>query len=329
MDRFWERVASLDRRIIFLLVLVAVIAGVLWPTRPDVRPATEQAFTTVHNLAPGQLVFLGMSLGTGSEPLVEQARVLMRHLLSRGARVLVAVPEDVPGDAVRSVLQDFDAQAARLGDKLYGVDYAVVTLQARATGAETFAPLAERLAAGIGPFDATGRPAESVRLLSEFKSLRRARLIIGLALRVEGAEGRLGLTDYVLAGRLAGSLPVVGGIPANSSPAVDRLLNTGDLAGALLGARGAAEYDGLLGGGTGFGRQWGGTSMFALLLAALVVLTTVADRMRGAGRAGAGGQAGGGRAPRGAIRRVPRPPRPAPDPTPRTRDLWPPGPEGE
>lgn len=324
MGRFWERVTTLDRRVIFLLVLAALVIGVLRPTEPEVRPATRQAFEAIDRLPAGSLVFLGVSLDTGSEPLVEQARVLLVHLLLRGARVLVAVPADAPQGALRAVLQDLDARAARLGDKIYGLDYAVVILQARDTGAETLLPLADRLEAGLGPADATGQPLESLRLLTEFRSLRRARLLVGLTNEVEGGAGRPGVNDYILAGRMAGYVPVVGGISATRSAALDRLLEAGDLAGALLGARGAAEYDTLLGGrgarGTGISRLWGGTSMLALLILFIVVVTTIADRMRDRDRSrrrGSPWRPGAGPRRTGAEGASPRRPEP-----------WPPGGDG-
>ncbi len=276
MRRLWEILANLNARAIFALVLVGIVLALLLPSRVEVSESTRSVYRAVHGIRQGGVVFIGLEQGTGTEALLEQAKALLRHVLGRGGRAVIAITADIPRDQVLDVTGGLEAVAEALGRPRYGHDYAVVLLRTGGEAEATLAAMVVDIRAGTGHQDVRGRALDLLPLFEGFRSLRGADLLAGLVRQPEGGQGNPGLEVWSLAGQQA-TVPVVGGIVATRHALAARLVESGALRGVLYGVRSAAEYDLLLGGETGFGRAWGGASLLALLLVALIVVASVSE----------------------------------------------------
>ena len=86
-------IGRIDRRIIFVLIFVAVVWPLIQPMRLpiDVSPPVQSLYDAVEAVPPGSIVMLGGDYSPDTMPeLQPMAETFIRHAFSRDLRVVVA-----------------------------------------------------------------------------------------------------------------------------------------------------------------------------------------------------------------------------------------------
>ena len=226
----------IDRRIIFLLVFLAVAIPMLFrihmPFTPT--PPVRAAFQAIDTLPPGSVILISTDYGPGTMPEVDpMVRAVVRHAFSKGHRILLMSTLDALGlalgdQAVRTV-------AAEMG-KQYGTDWVNLGFK---PGFEAVIVSMGKNIRDIFPEDYAGRPLDSLPLTQNIRTLR------DIALAVDFASGAA-LQAWIQFAQARFGVPLVGGVTAVMAPENYPYLNSGQLLGLIGGLKGAAEYELLL-----------------------------------------------------------------------------------
>lgn len=228
-----ERLEKIDRRIIFLLILLAVIIPLLLPIGFKIKVSEPVAlfYEAVENLNPGSKVLMSFDYGPATMPEVyPMNQALVRHCFAKGLKIIgIALwPEGV------SLAQEAFEQAAQEYGKEYGVDY--VNLGYKAGGIVVISAVAEDIP-GTFPQDYAGRPIEEFKVTEGIQNFDNIDFIVSLS------AGDPGVREWVMIAQGRYGMKVGGGVTAVSAPEYYPYLNAGQLKGLMGGMKGAAEYE--------------------------------------------------------------------------------------
>lgn len=232
-----QRLLNLDRRWIFLFVLVSVATPIVIPIGLPVTTtgATRSAFEFVESLRPGDVVWLSFDYGPSSAPENDpMAEGFMRQCLEKKVRVIVSALYPLGG------LSLANASVAKVSAEYpgaeYGVDY--INLGYKDGAAAVMRRLGDDIE-GVFPTDVSGRPISEFPIMQGIKNIRSVKLVMTVA---TGTIGEWWITQV----HAQFGTPVIIGPTAVSAPKYYAFLNAGQLVGMLGGMKGAAEYEKLL-----------------------------------------------------------------------------------
>ncbi len=233
------RIQNLDRRVIYLILVIAVVIPLVYPLGLPVPPSekSRKFFELVESLKPGDKVLLSCDYNpSGGPELQPMNEAIIRHCFTKGVKLYFMGLWDqgpaLANNAVDAVKKDFP-------DKKYGVDY--INLGYKAGGYAVVQNMGKSDFRSIFPSDATGQPVGNFPMVAEIQNIKSFHLILGLT------GGNNGMIDVWLpvANALYG-MPVAGGCTSVSAPQFYQYVQTGQLSGLLEGIKGAAEYEQLL-----------------------------------------------------------------------------------
>jgi hypothetical protein len=234
-----ERLMNLDRRIIFLFVLVGVTVPLLmefsFPIKAgdNVRAVYEQ-IERVAAKKDGK-VLLSFDYGGGSEPeLQPMAHAVLRHLFEREIEVVaVCLWPDAVGLA-QAALKKVGEESGRK----YGVDYALMG----------FKPGNYAVILSMGqdfqntyPTDNFGALTDTLAITRDVHSLTDFDFVFDLA------AGESIDHWWIPYGQERYKFPFAGGCTAVMAPDLFPFIQSGQMVGMIGGLAGAAEYESLVG----------------------------------------------------------------------------------
>ena len=239
MAGFVEKLLSLDRRWIFLVVLLSAATPIVFPIGLPVTTSgpTRSAFEFIEALKPGDVVLISFDYGPSSAPENDpMAEEIMRHCFQKKVRVVVISLYTLGGlglanNAVAKVTAEFPGLR-------YGEDY--VNLGYKDGAAAVMRRLGEDVA-GAFPTDVNGRPIGQLPLMRDVPDIRHVKVIVTVA---TGIIGEWWITQV----HAQIGTPIIIGPTAVGAPKYYAYLNAGQLVGILGGMKGAAEYEKLLAG---------------------------------------------------------------------------------
>src|SRR5437867_13067684 len=124
MAAILDRLASIDRRIVYLVMGLAVLVPIVFPIglRVAITPSTELAFEAIEKLPEGSRVLVSFDHGTShaaeNDPM---AAAVLRHCVARNLKVVALALFPIGGDSVaRDRIEDL---AKDFPDKKYGIDF--------------------------------------------------------------------------------------------------------------------------------------------------------------------------------------------------------------
>jgi hypothetical protein len=258
--RFWERISSVDNRILYLLLALAVVLPLILKPKTKVRISepVRNAFETVDKLAPGSVVMISIDFDPSSAPEVQPMLIaLLRHSFKKDLRVVV-IGQLALGLPLAEIALN---QVAPEMNKVYGKDY--VNLGYR--------PGYTAMMVGIGrelrdyfATDYRGTPIDSFPFMRSVHTYRDIALLASLA---HGAVADVWI-QYV-GGRFNESIII--GCTGVNAPNMYAYLRAGQIKGILGGLLGAAGYEQLIDkrGSASLGmpaQSWGHGLIIALLI---------------------------------------------------------------
>jgi hypothetical protein len=235
--RFLQWLLKLDRRWIFLVVLVSVATPIIFPIGLPVTTtdSTRRLFDYIQGLKPGDTVWVSFDYGPSSAPENDpMAEAVMRQCFLKHIRVVVLALYPLGGlglanEVVAKVTAEFPGLK-------YGVDYVNIGYKDGATA--VMRRLGENIADAF-PTDVNGTPLSQIPMLKDVHDIRHVSLVFS------AATGIIGEYWVTLVHSQIGT-PVAVGPTAVSAPKYYAYLNAGQMVGMLSGMKGAAEYEHLL-----------------------------------------------------------------------------------
>jgi hypothetical protein len=228
-----HRLSRLDRRILFLIVLVCATVPLLIGAGVElsVSPPVQGMYDAVDALPPGSYVYLAADYDPGPLPELYPMNVaFVEHLFSRDVKIISASLW-APGPPLSQKV--FDDIAPRYG-KVYGEDY--VNLGFKEGREAVMVSVAEDLRRTF-PEDYFGTPYEDIPMLEGIENLTDFSLIVNVS------AGYPGIKEWVQQIATRFDVPIGGGVTAVSGPEMYPYMQSGQLVGLLAGMKGAAEYE--------------------------------------------------------------------------------------
>ena len=236
MRDFADRILSLDRRFIFILIGLVILIPLLYPVGLPVRVSAEaqRVYDYIERLPEGARMVVSLDYDPASKPELQPMTVaILRHAFGRNLR-LIGLTLWPTGTSMA------ESELTRIGQefgKVYGQDY--VFLGYAPGEANAILSMGQDLYAAF-PTDYYGTPTPTIPVLNAIRSLQDVAYVFSLS------AGFPGLDTWYVYGKEKYGFELGGGSVAVSVPKFYPLLNTGQIQGLLGGLRGAAEYETLL-----------------------------------------------------------------------------------
>ncbi|MCU0612157.1 MAG: hypothetical protein MUE60_10260 [Candidatus Eisenbacteria bacterium] len=255
----------IDRRILYLLVALAIVIPLLAASGTRVTPAAESEgfFRAVQRVSEGQTVLLAADYnGATAFELEPMVTTLVQEVFSRGAR-LVLVCLDPQGIGLVEAKVQMLADAA---GKTYGTDWVFLGYRPSAPGVIMSLASAPYT---VFPRDHRGTSLRALPLAAGLSGHSDYQLVAVVA---SGPAAQ----DWVIYGHARYRAPIVIGLGGGLGPTFQGFLDTHAIAGLIAGLRGAAEYEQLTGRPGEALRALSAQAMAHLLLIALIILGNAA-----------------------------------------------------
>ncbi len=236
MVEFFKKLSSLDRRIIYLAIFLAVAIPILTKKVEKVTPLpeVEKAYNYINSLPESSYVMVSIDYDAASMPeLQPMLETFLRHAFSRNLRVIMlghwALGLPLGQQALETIAKEYN--------KTYGVDY--VFLGYRPGVAAVIINMGKDLKS-VFTTDYSYTPIDSLPMMRNVKNYKDIKLLFGLEAGVVGdAWIQYGYARY--------NLPIILGTTAVMTPDYYPYLQANQVVSILGGLRGAADYETLVG----------------------------------------------------------------------------------
>ena len=266
MSGFLKKMSDLDKRVIFVLISLAVIIPLLCPLfiEINVNPEVKAVYDTIENLPNGSTVFLAMDFDPSSKPeLYPMAEAVLRHCFRKNHKV-IGMTFWVTGVGLgEKALTDI----AKEYNKEYGTDY--LYLGWKAGGYALVIQMGEEGIAAAFPVDHYGRETASMPILQKITHLKNIDYLVELA-----AGASIGTWYYY--GKMKYKFKMGGGCTGVMAASWYNLLKIDWINGFMGGLRGAAEYEKLIDKKSKATRGMDAQSVSHMLIIAMIILGNIA-----------------------------------------------------
>lgn len=233
---FFERLQHIDRKVIYIVLLIAIALPLLKPIGLPVSVGKETTgiYDAVEALQPGDVVALAFDYSPSSyAEMHPQAAAVFTHLILKPdiKVVMLAFWETGPMFA-QEVIDKID-----LHGKQYGVDFVNLGY---VPGGETAMSAFAGDIHNTFPKDNDGNAISSLPIMENIKTAA------DINLMVEIAGGSPGVPEMTRQVQGPYKVKYAAGLPAISVPIYMPYMNSGQMIGLMSGLRGAAEYEMLL-----------------------------------------------------------------------------------
>jgi hypothetical protein len=232
-----ERLGQVDRRIIFLVIGVAVLIPLLlnYTTTIPASPIVQDLFDKVESLPPGSKVLISFDYAPSTAPENQpMATSITRHCLEKGLRIyLISLWATGPRQAMELIDEVITPE---FPNKVYGTDW--IHLGFKAGGQGLINTLLSDFTAMYFT-DVNGRSIGDFPMMAGIKSLRDFDLIYCVG------SGQPGNKEWIQFAGDPGRIPVGGGTTAVMAPQLYPYYPK-QTVGLLGGLQGAAEYEAAL-----------------------------------------------------------------------------------
>jgi hypothetical protein len=240
--RSWiDRLMSIDRRIIFVLIALAVIIPLFLDIPAPSYPtgAVIGVYEAVESVPPGSVILISFEHDPGTDVEIRpMGQAVFKHCLRRGLRFIIMGlwPQgpELAENALEEVLAlpEFAEQ-----EVIYGEDYAILGYVAG--GAIVLQAMGSSIRTTF-PQDKDGTPIDELPILDGITNFKNIALVIDLS------SGDPGMPSWVMYGHDRFGVRLAGGCTAVSAPGFYPYLQRGQIEGLMGGLKGAAEYEALI-----------------------------------------------------------------------------------
>ncbi len=257
--------ADIDRRIIFLVIAVAVVLPLIFPLgmRVKVTPQTESIYDEVENLPAGSNVLVSFDYDPAAAPEVHpMALAFLRHCFAKKHKVIIMALWPVGAQLAVSAT----AEVGKEYDLEYGRDY--VNLGYKPGGDIVIKSLGVSFRE-VFPKDMAGEPTTGLAIMAKVRNLKDIDLVMDLS------AGDPGIPGWVRVANALYQRKVAAGCTAVSAPQFFPYLQTGQLVGLLGGLKGAAEYESVIAHADKASRRMDAQSIAHLVIIVFIIFANV------------------------------------------------------
>ncbi|MBD3381585.1 MAG: hypothetical protein GF404_05240 [candidate division Zixibacteria bacterium] len=236
--QFWEKLLALDRRWIFLFVLLALAVPMFLDLEFDlaVSKEVEELYEALDKLQPGSRVLMSFDYDPPSAPeLQPMANAAVKFCLKKRLKlVIMGLWPQGPIQANKALLNAWESPEIDRSNYIYGVDYANLGFQA---GNEF---VIQRMGSSFKEMfkkDYTGNRYEELPLMRGIKNFN------DIDFSINFSAGYPGTVEWVQIAVDRYHLRLGAGNTAVQAPQVYPYYNAGQVQGLLGGMRGAAEFE--------------------------------------------------------------------------------------
>lgn len=238
--KFWEKLGNVDRRIIYIILLIAVIipliATVKLPSNVRAMPRTLDVYNHIENIDPNsrrKAIMLSVDFDPQTVPeLQPQFEAVLRHAFSRDIPVVVLTMYIQGLTIAEDVLERLSAEYK----KVYGEDYVFLGWK----------PIMVAVIMGMGnfidqtfPTDFYGTPLSQLPIMEDIRNYDD----IGLVMNFTGGSV---YQTWITFAYTPFRVPVATGVTSVSVADLYPYLGSKQLVGMLAGMKAAAEYERLV-----------------------------------------------------------------------------------
>jgi len=231
----WEKIANVDRRIIYALMIFVIALALLKPVGLAITPSADTiaAFDYIEAMPNGSVIWMGMEFSSGGIPeLMPAAQAIIRQGFRKDFKFVCAGMWAQAGDMAERA---FGIVEAEFPDKKYGTDWVNIGYK---PGGEVLLPaLVNDVADAAKGIDHRQNQLSSLPLMSQFKTLKDADLII---IFCTGTPGEAQYIKHVT-GPLG--IPLIESCISVSVPGIMPFVQSGQIKALIAGMKGAAEYE--------------------------------------------------------------------------------------
>lgn len=233
--KFWQKLGEIDRRIIYTIILLAVVIPILLKITMPIRisDTVKNAYNSLDRLPAGSIVMISIDYDASSEPELQPMLIaVLRHCFKKDIKIIMlghwALGLPLGEIALNKVATEYN--------KVYGEDY--VNLGYR----PGYSALIVGLGREIRDFFSTDYRGV---LIDSFPFMRRVRNYNQISLLVGLEAGATGDAWVQFAGARFGQKMFLGATGV-SAPDLYPYLQAGQITGLIAGLQGAAEYETLI-----------------------------------------------------------------------------------
>ena len=230
----FDKIKTIDRRIIFLFITLSVIIPLLLDItfKEKAGPIVKNIFDKVESLPAGSRVLISMDYGPSTVPDIQpMVNALIRHCNERDLLIYFMCLW-ATGQSLTTITID-SVQAKEFPDKEYGVDYVNLGYKA---GNEGLINVLITDMKKMYTTDVLGTYIDEIPMMQQVSNLTSFDLIVGLG------GGTPGIKEWILFAGDPGNIPVVGGCTAVQAPLLYPYWPN-QILGLMGGIKGAAEYE--------------------------------------------------------------------------------------
>lgn len=236
-----DAVKNVDRRVIYLLIFLAVAVPLLKPFNLpiDISPDAKRIYERVEALPEGSIVLVSFDYDPASRAEVHpMAEAMMEHCVRKKLKLVITALWP-PGPSMASEV--FGKLHRTYKDLTYGRDYVILGyLYGQTQGDPQVTAILQDITKAY-PTDTRGNQTQDLPVIKQIRSARDYKFVINLS------AGDPGIPAWVRQGVSAYGIELAGGATAVQAPNYLPYVKTGQMVGILGGLKGAAEYEKLVG----------------------------------------------------------------------------------
>lgn len=235
----WQKLANIDRRIIYVLMVGVIALALIQPIGLAIVPSEEtiRAYEFIESLPAGSVVYLGMDFSAGGIPeLMPAIQSLIRQGFRKDLKFIAGGMWVMAGDMADT---GFSIVEEEFPDKKYGVDW--VNLGYKPGGEVLLQKMLASFYDACVGIDHYGNDLAQLPLMSEVPTIKDVDAIF---IFVTGTPGE---REYIRHVTSPHNIPFLVSCVSVSVPEMMPLIQSGQIVAGVLGMKGAAEYEVLVG----------------------------------------------------------------------------------
>jgi hypothetical protein len=238
-----ERLLHLDRRIIFLVMLLVILFPYVKPIGLPIRVSKEAAafHAAIEGVPEGSTVFLAADYDPGAMP---ELQPMTMSALEQCFRRNIKVVGFCLWPAGPPLLNRALAEVGTRHGKKYGEDYVNLGFK---DGQEAVMVQVGSSIRQAFPSDFSGTPIARLPVMQGIENFRSVHMLVNISAGYPGTKEWVQQVGSRFKNKEGLFIPIVSGCTAVSAPEYYAYVNAGQLEGLLGGLSGAAEYEKLVG----------------------------------------------------------------------------------
>jgi len=247
VDKFFEFLLNIDRKIIFILIALSTSVPLFFTVKQDIKPdnAAIKFYNTIQELkaktdrGEDAVVLISAEYGPGTIPeLSPMAKAAFKQLLDINAKIIIMGLSPM-GPPLMTTEFNKLIKLPEYSNKKYGVDY--VNLGYTAGMAIVIKGMVKSIKSKY-PIDINGTSLDDIPLMKNVKNFDDIDVVIDLS-----SMGGASLPWIQFAKKTTDDkMKILSGCTAVIAPESYPYLNSGQLQGLLGGLKGAADYEKLI-----------------------------------------------------------------------------------